>query len=413
MITPFFNVGERVNMGKLMKTMYLAAVVAATVSILSASAQQQGGETEERFERLERRIDELEAEAAAAAPAVVRDWLRPLRWDTQDGRFSLGIQGRLQPRYSYEHLDDERDRSSFRFRRIRVDLRGHAYDERLTFRLMPEISRSYSLRDGWLNYEFLHGHGFRAGQYNIPAFLERSISTNRHAMLERSTANDIFQWPTGGRDIGLMSHGSFGSLGYATGVFGGGGRNNEGTDTSGHLFSGRFTYAFLGSYPRSLALTEPVEGFNLAAGAGGYYANNNALQHWSNFTVQTSDARADAASMGADITLQHGIFTGAIQGFYWEIDPGDDADTYYGTGYSAEAGVLILAERLFAGYRHSWADPNHGERTFRQRENALALTWYHFGHGAKLTAEFSLLDGRGGERWNRDRVTRIQYQFLF
>jgi hypothetical protein len=401
-------------MGKMKMVSFVMIVLSFCVSTGKVSAEDaEDGE----IERLERRLEEPEVkvmEGSAAAQEPGYDWIRPLRWDTDDRRFSLGIKGRIQPRYTYEHRDGERDRSSATLRRLRLDFQGHAIaeDQSLTYRIMPELMGGYSLRDAWINYQFADGHSLRFGQYNIPAFLERSVSSNRHALMERSTANDIFQWPTGGRDIGLMSYGSFGQFNYGVGVFGGEGRNNVGDATSGHLFSARASYSLLGSYPRGFNLVEPVEGTNLTIGAGGYYANNNALSDWNNFTNQTV-SRADVTSFAGDVTFQHQFLTSSLQGFYWEVDPRNGADRYYGTGYTVEAGALIIPETLFAAYRHSWANPNRDARQFRQRENMLGLQWYQSGNSAKVMIENGLLEEHDGAGWNRDKIFRIQYQLLF
>ncbi len=404
-----------------------SVIVVLSLSFSLAYVAGAGESEDSEISRLERRIEALEAEKEGNAqeppeygnphePPRYEErqaWISPLRWETDDERYSLGIRGRIQPRYTYERRDTG-DRSSFTLRRIRLDFRGHAFDEALTYRIMPEMTGRYSLRDGWINYEYVDGHGLRAGQYNIPAFLERSVSSNRHALLERSLANNTFQWPTGGRDIGLMSHGSVGRLRYGVGFFGGGGRNNDGESTSGHLYSTRTSYTILGSYPGGLNLVKPVKGSNLAVGIGGYYANNNALPDESEFDYSPDTfEKTDVGSVAGDITFQHKIMTASLQGFYWEVDPRNDADTYYGTGYTAEAGALIVPETLFASYRHSLADPNHSAREFRQRENSLGLQWYQHGDGAKVSFEYSLVDGRDGDRWDRNRVFRVQYQLLF
>ncbi len=400
------------------------SVLGAAV-IITPSAEAQQPEDEQRIQRIEQRIGALEAEKEGNPheppeygnphePPRYEErhaWISPLRWETDDERYSLGIRGRIQPRYSYERRDAG-DRSSFTLRRIRLDVRGHAFHEALTYRIMPEMTGGYSLRDGWINYRVAHGHGLRAGQYNIPAFLERSIGTNRHAFTERSTANDVFQWPTG-RDMGVMSHGRLDRLRYGIGFFGGGGRNDEGKSTSGHLYSVRSSYTILGSYPGGLNLVEPVEGVNLAVGGGGYYANksNPRGDDWRGLTGVNE--LADVASFAGDITFQHRFMTASLQGFYRELDPRDGAGTAYGTGYTAEAGALIIPETLFVGYRHSWADPNHSAREFRQRGNTLGVQWYQHGDGAKVSFEYGLIDGRDGGRWNRNRIFRVQYQLLF
>jgi hypothetical protein len=59
--------------------------------------------------------------------------------ESSDERNRLNIGGRIQPRFEYQRRENDDNFSRFRFRRLRVDFRGHVIDEDLTFRIMPEL----------------------------------------------------------------------------------------------------------------------------------------------------------------------------------------------------------------------------------------------------------------------------------
>jgi hypothetical protein len=359
-----------------------------------------------------------ETSSAAPGPEVeAAAWVDRLTFTSEDGRFSLNIRGRIQPRFEYESTE-QADLTRFRLRRARLDVRGHAYSPDLTYRLMPELGTTATLRDAWVDYRLVDAVRVRAGQYNVPFAWERDTSSNRQQFLERSPGNDEFQWPTGGRDIGLMVHGDLHErVGYGVGVFGGEGRNRVAPPTEGVLLSGRVSWAALGQYPHSEALLEPVEGVNFAVGAGAWYANQSRVAEWYPWgdTAPDDDPQAaDIWATTADLHLQVARASVHLSGFFRNVDARPSAPSSYdGFGATAQVGFLIVSRRLFGALRYSRAEPDQDRDEFKRQEFMGGFQLYQYGHGAKVHVEAGRQMAHDGTDWHDTDLVRVQYQLLF
>lgn len=352
------------------------------------------------------RVRSSETALPTEPPKQVATWNRALTFTSLDDRFSLNIRGRIQPRYEYERREGESDHSSFLLRRLRLTFEGQAYTPELTWKIMPEWSRGAGLRDGWVNYSFNDFAKLRLGQYQVPFAWARDSSSTRHQFVERSVANNEFQW-NDGRDLGLMLHGNLHEqVRYAVGVFGGEGRERLETRSTGNLFTGRVTYAPVGSYPGSEALVQPVEHANVAFGLGlGYNTKNTPRDNtW-------QDANVFGAT--ADAHFQADRFSTHLTGFYRDVEPRNIDPSYDGTGYTFQAGYLLVPERLFANLRYSYAEPNSDVNEDKQREIMAGVHIFHLGHGSKVQVEAGRIQLHDGNEWLDTEIIRTQYQLLF
>lgn len=331
-----------------------------------------------------------------------------MTFNSPDDLFSVTLQGRVQARYEYLEEDQAPNTSAFSLRRVRLDLSGHTLNPDITWRIMPELNRSASLRDGWINYRFSNTHQIRVGQFNVPFAWERDASSSRQQFVEFSVANNEFQWADG-RDIGVMAHGRIGDrFRYGTGVFGGNGRNVEQGATTGHLYTGRVSYDWLGSYPNTEALITPVNGIQLATGLGLGYANRNTARDWTE-----DDESAAITSLTADLHLLTGGFSGHLMGFYREVDPSAPTQSYEGAGYTIQAGHLLIPNRMFASFRYSYSEPNKDEQLGRIKESMLSIQLFQHGHQLKLHLEAGRERSHNELEWRTSRMLRSQVQLLF
>ncbi len=332
-----------------------------------------------------------------------------------DGKNRLNIGGRIQPRFEFERREGEDNISQARFRRLRVDFRGHVIDENLTFRIMPELRDNARLDTAYVNYRFSDAVQIRVGQYNVPFAWERDSSSSRHQLTERSTAHNEFQWPGGGgKDVGATLHGRLADdVRYAAGVFGGGGRNLSGESTEGIMVSGRVTWSPLGEYPGSEALVQPVEGTNLSFGAGAWYANQSAVRDWYPWD-DDEDQTAHAFANTLDAQWQKGRFSASAAVFFRQVNPREDGfSTFDGFGFNVQGGYLILPERLFGGLRYSQAAPDDTVDEGKTREVLGGIQFYHKGHRSKVHLEAGWAQRHDADDWRDTEVVRMQYQLLF
>ncbi len=130
----------------------------AELERVRASAQRQAERTAETEVAIAPLAERIEAGDLAG-------WDRGFYLRVRDDAFRLNIGGWIQPRFEFQRRSDAENKSSFYMRRVRLDLRGHVFTDRLTFRIMPELARTANLRDGWINYAFRPWAQVRFGQF--------------------------------------------------------------------------------------------------------------------------------------------------------------------------------------------------------------------------------------------------------
>lgn len=334
-----------------------------------------------------------------------------------DGDYSLRVRSRFQLRYLLETDGSDPQHSSFYLRRLQPDIQGHAFSEDLTFRLMPDFSRTASLRDGWVSYRFHDAFQLRAGQFNVPFTWERHLPPTRQQFVERSVANNHFQWPTG-RDLGLMVHGNpLDNLRYGVSVVSGQGINAARSETAGHAITGRVVFTPAGRYETSEVLIRPAEDLNLSIGGGGYFAFDSTAREW-NLWDGAVGTEADVWGATTDVHLRWSRLSMHLAGFFRDVRP-DTAEmaapiqSYDGFGYTAHAGVLVVPELLFASVRHSATTPVFRDDVGRQMETLGGLQFFHRGHASKLHLESGVRSDHDGHGFDHNYLVQLQYQFLF
>ncbi len=344
---------------------------------------------------------------------------------SDDERYSLELAGRFQLRYQFLYSDIQSDHSTFSLRRLQPDIQGHAYDPNLRFRLMFDISGGASLRDGWVSYRFGDTLTVRVGQFNIPFSWERHAPPTRHQFVERSAANNEFQWPTG-RDIGVMAHGDLGGkFRYAVGFFSGQGANAAPPGSMGHMASTRLIFTPLGTYQTSEVPVVPAEELNLSIGLGTYGTVDNEMQDWQPMAPERELAADYVMAATADLHLRVNIVSLHVAGFFRVIKPEqivqlDDiltdslSEPRNGFGATAHLAVLAIPERLVAVARYSDSRPYTDFETGQLRQAMAGVQILHLGHQSKVHAEGGLQWLRlSPNNWQAEGLVRLQYQFLF
>ncbi|MFU8802836.1 MAG: porin [Bradymonadaceae bacterium] len=351
-----------------------------------------------------------------AGPSFAVEPAEGLTITTADGQHSITFAGRFQLRYVVELQDYAPQHNSFFLRRLQPQVDGAAFGGALTFRIKPDIARGAELQDAWVAYDFFDGLQIQGGQYQVPFNWEREVSSNRHQFIERSVANSQFQAATG-RDIGLMVHGVlFDRLRYGVGIFNNQGINAPRSDTTGHLYSGRVSYAIAGSSPRTEVLVSPAEELTLAVGVGAYLTTENTARVWDQW-YESDTIEATAVATTTDLHLQIARLSIHVAGFYWDVVPFEDTEDampdYQGYGFAAHAGILLIPERLFIALRYSEARPNIDEIATSRREALLGLQVFHQGQDSKVHVEAGRIERHDDDDWQDEQIFRMQYQFLF
>jgi phosphate-selective porin OprO and OprP len=210
-------------------------VCAVGLLLPPASAQDSGREDEsllEAIEELSLRVDSLEKEKAAAekkaGSSLLVSWKNGLRFESEDGTFSVAINGKIQTDWGFQsgtrdldahvesHGDDLND--GVEFRRTRLVLSGHLH-ERFLYKTDYEFSGGdVDFKDVYIGLKALSMNiTLKVGHFKEPVSLESNTGEASLRLMERS----LMQALSPSRNTGL---GLFGTIldermTWGTGVF--------------------------------------------------------------------------------------------------------------------------------------------------------------------------------------------------
>ncbi|MES2636496.1 MAG: porin [Pseudomonadota bacterium] len=187
-------------------------------------------------------------------PANISYGKNGFEFRTNDDKFSLAIQNRVQARYAEPFDSDprtladlERDEKSFMIRRARTKLNGHAYVPWLKYYLQYDWSQPV-LRDLNLTIDKYKWAQVRFGRGKVSYNNERVTSSGNQQFVNRSIVNDIF---TVDRQQGIEIKGNlfadtWHDMTYYAGAFTGLGVGERNNDDSNIMYSGRLQWNALG-----------------------------------------------------------------------------------------------------------------------------------------------------------------------
>ena len=201
-------------------------------------------EVDQRARLVERRLAELEAQAATARAAtpVLAASDRGFNWKSADGAFLIKIRGLIHAD-GRQHLGDEdlAVRDSFLIGKARPLLEATFFDL-ADFRLMPDFAGgTATIQDAYIDVRPWSWLKLRGGKFKAPVGLERLQNDPAVVFPERGLPTALAP----NRDLGFMLHGVFGpgvfsyELGIFNGVVDGGSGdadNNRAKDLAVRLF---------------------------------------------------------------------------------------------------------------------------------------------------------------------------------
>lgn len=187
-------------------------------------------------------------------PASISYGKTGFNFRTDDDKFALAIQNRIQARYAEPFdsdprtLDDlDRNENSFMIRRARTKLSGHAYVPWLKYYMQYDWSQPV-LRDLNLTVDKYKWAQVRVGRGKVSYNNERVTSSGNQQFVNRSIVNDIF---TVDRQQGIEVKGNLFAdkwydITYYVGAFTGVGVGERNNDDGNMMYSGRLQWNALG-----------------------------------------------------------------------------------------------------------------------------------------------------------------------
>ncbi|HQU62238.1 MAG TPA: porin, partial [Nitrosomonas sp.] len=328
-------------------------------------------------------------------------------------------QNRAQIRYSDPFDSDprsiedlERDDSSFRIRRARTRLRGHAYWPWLKYYLQYDWSQPV-LRDLTLTIDKYQWAKIWFGRGKVIYNDERVTSSANQQFVNRSIVNDIFtvDRQQGVQIFGNLFPGTWHDVSYSAGIFSGLGVGEGSNDDKHMMYSGRLQWNALGgempfSQSDIVFHEQPALNFAFAAatnrsrctvfqtdsrscrdlpgfapGQDGQYRINQMMEEvrfkWQGFSVLHElhwKEIIDTFKSQGDPVRKTNLMGGLVQ-----------------VGYFPHHIFPAIPRNLeFAG-RYAFVDPNTQVKNDQQKEISGVVTYFFNGHANKINFQVSHL----------------------
>ncbi len=332
---------------------------------------------------------------------------------TDNGKFSMAIQNRIQFRYAYPFDKDPRsigdldaEGSSFMIRRARTKINGHAYWPWLKYYLQYDWSQPV-LRDLSLAVEKTPKAKVLVGRRKVFYNDERVASSGNQQFVNRSIVNDIF---TVDRQQGLQVYGNlfpntWHDISYYTGVFSGLGVGLRTNDDKHMMYYGRLQWNPLGGeMPFSQSDVEFHEkpALNLAFAAAtnrskctAFETDSNSCRALPGFEVG-EDGQYRLNQMMEEVRFKWKGFS-----FQHELHWKNVIDTLKNKGDSErktrlmggyfQAGYFIVPKHLEIAGRYAFVDPDLDQGSDKQQEYSGVVNYFFSGHSNKLSFQVSHL----------------------
>jgi hypothetical protein len=349
--------------------------------------------------------------------------------ESRNGKFSMGLGGRLQFRYFYPQegdslapasagTADDKDTSSFRIRRARIKAGGHGYWPWLKYYVAYDWV-SNTLLDYRLDIAKFKWATLRVGQWKIDYNRERVDSSGAQQFVDRSIVNAPFTLDRqiGARLGGHLFEDTYAYLVYNIGVFNGTGINNTHNDDRKMLWMGRIQWNFLG---RDVPFTQsdpeytPLPIGSIAFAGAHNRTDRTVFPGSRNNTVvdgqfEIEQGMQEFAFKWNGLSIQEEFHVKHVTN---EVNK--QKTTSYGAyaqvGYSPHAVIDRIPKELEFAYRYAFVDPNQANRSDVLREHTVAVNYFFAGHRNKITLDYSHLTQPGFTP--EDRV-RLQWDVSF
>ena len=323
-----------------------------------------------------------------------------------DGAHKMTLQGRVQPRFTYENSTDglsdapESGDMAFTVQRARVAMKGHTINKNITYKFQADFGKGkVSLKDFFLDYAFSKGSvHLRAGQWKRPFSRQQITSSGKQEFVDRALTDKAFG---AGRDVGLMVHNNFTKakgLEWAAGIFNGNGANV--------VPSARFNPAFVAR----VGYNNGIKGYSEADLEGGGLRYGVGASGQANLDGTAEADNGLKTQVDAIIKVQGLSATAA----FYMATPLDDTASE-GMGYHAQVGYVLGAgwqpAVRFASHMPEGSDNDTSEL-------GLAVSKYMNKHGFKWQTDISYemseaVDAAGASTTDTGLVLRSQLQLVF
>ncbi len=331
-----------------------------------------------------------------------------------DDKYSLGIGGRLQFRYTFKDNDEDfgkRDTNNIDVRRARLSLGGNVYSKIIHYYVeIDGDSFDVGIRDFYVYWTPLEALNAKIGYFKVPFNQQRMTTSAKLLFQDRSIASEQFDQD---RDYGFDIYGKpfDGYMEYHAAIFQGAGEEPEDRGTDDNL-NNELMYVFnirynpFGKYDTvdesDLNFTEKFKA-SVAA------------------SVVVNPKERDEKLVDSDGILGVVELSMKYRGISWhnEIfarsdDPESGGESVESNGFFTQAGYFVIPKRLEFAARYSMFDPDEDVNDNIEREYSGGINYYFRGHRSKIQADAGhFVTEKGDDHDRNENRIRMQYQIVF
>ena len=335
---------------------------------------------------------------------------------SQDGRYSLSLNGFLQARYTLTAPDTGRSRNNFDVALAHLAFSGNVFDPKVKYFFQYEAttfgnSNRSTLLDWWMQYSHSPYLRAQAGRFLLPYSRQFYAHPGRLLFPDLSAADYAFNLH---RAIGLHLSGKVGRLSYhglvtnSIRALDAGGQQNAGAEVA---WQGRLEYDLLEPYGYLESSPTPAATPQLSIGVAAAF---NPVEQASRFqNVMPGDRTTNVTVDGG---FRYQGFSVQAAGYYRRNNLEALGEVGHDWGYYGQIGYY-LTEKLEIAGRVSGVDfqfANNPRTAGDVREYTGGVNYYLYGHHVKLQVDYSFLDGEPFVEGSTsaDRL-RVQTQILF
>lgn len=393
-------------------------------------------------------LNKVEQPSKKNLPASVSYGKNGFELRTDDDRFSLAIQNRVQARYAEPFDSDprslsdlDRDENSLMIRRARTKLNGNAYAPWLKYYLQYDWSQPV-LRDLSLTIDKYKWAQIRVGRGKVTYNNERVTSSGNQQFVNRSIVNDVF---TVDRQQGIelkgnLFPGTWRDITYYIGAFTGTGIGERNNDDDGMMYSGRLQWNALGGemkFSQSDIEFHEKPALNISLAANTNKSRCTAFETDSRSCRNLSDADKTRYLSPSDGSAKAGQYqiTQMMEEIHFKWngfsllqelhsknikDNLSDRETdllggFIQAGYFPQKALSFFPENVEIAGRYAMVDMDTDRSYDRQTELSGVINYFLEGHFNKLSLQLSRLSVEDPVKREKDAETRLwaQWDFTF
>lgn len=398
-----------------MRLLHQRLMRASAVSLLAlampTAAMAQDQEPPEEMLAPEATAVTEQAVPAPSAPAALAGYEKGFFIKSEDGRFGLKLQGRVQTRYTFASeldpaIDEREEVTNFAIQRARLTLSGHAFEEGLTYKFQSDFGKGdVTLKDFYIDYEVGSQARIRVGQFKRPFSRQQITSSGSQSLVDRAITDKFFK---AGRDIGVALHNNYEKspeLEWAVGVFNGTGDKpifdgagfSNVPDRFGPAIAARAGYNQGG-----------IKGYSEADLEGGPLRYGVGASVLAELDVDGDDASAVRAELDYIVKVNGLSSTGGVYVATAQDGAGFADQSYNAVGFHLQAGYMLTGTHQLVG-RYAMISPDGADS---QQEVTLGYSLYQFKHSFKWQTDASALVADGAAFGDALQV-RTQLQLSF